>query len=532
MKNEILINAGGYETRVAWRKDGVLIQIEMERAARRDWLGNVYLGRILRVLPGMRAAFVDIGAARSAFLHANELVRAPNESADDALARLRAGQTRIVQMMRSAIGDKGARLSEQISLPSRHLLYLPTRDALLTARRLDENARQLCLEKLLRLRGDARIGLLARYTAQHARDDELRVELAKLTDDWQTIIAQAARAAAPTLLHRDLPLALRAVRDADWHTVTRVLIDCPKTLMHAQRIIVGDDVVDNNVVDAVGNGTGDGVGDDINNVVGNDVNNGVNEVTGNSVVDTVANDANNNIDTFTVDNCTARIELHHARTPIFDLYDTEAEIERALARRVELPGGGHLVFDRTEAMHTIDVNSGGLVGADIGWRANWEAARVIARQIRLRNLGGIIVADFIDMQCAEQRQQLWRRLADELAADPTPTRPSPMSALGLVEISRRRNGESLQAMLLETCAICDGGGAHKSAQSICYEIFREILRGDCKKCAVRAAPTVIAELQGAEAAHLQALAESTGKQIRLHDAPNWRVEQYVVLADG
>ncbi len=489
LREEILINVTPQETRVATLENGMLQEIYVERVKNRGIVGNIYVGRVVRVLPGMQAAFVEIGLERTAFLHARDLrpisdAALPMQQMDEqtSIASLvEEGQEILVQVVKDPIGTKGARLSGQISIPSRNLVYLPKQDYMGVSQRVQEPAtRQRLLQELERFRKNvgATGGFIIRTAGETALEEEIDLDMQFLIRVWNRLQDRLHDARAPTLLYTRLPLAMRTVRDLVWQKVKKIRIDSKETFELVRNFAreLMPDALD-------------------------------------------------------------RIEHYPGGRPIFDLYDVEKEIQRALKKRVPLKSGGYLVIDQTEAMTTIDVNTGSFVGArnleETIFKTNLEAAASLAHQLRVRNLSGIIIVDFIDMGIEEHKEQVMRTLVRELAKDRTKTQVNDMSPLGLVEITRKRTSESLERLLTEACPACGGRGIQKTPETTCYEIFREILREarqfDTEKYLVIASPAVIDLLQEEESTGLADLQDFIRRSIHLQVEPSFHQEQYEVV---
>lgn len=493
LREEILINVTPQETRVATLENGLLQEIYIEREQNKGITGNIYLGKVVRVLPGMQAAFVEMGLERTAFLHARDLVarRVETTAEDRGLQQsdtetniaslVREGQEVVVQVAKDPIGTKGARLSCQISIPSRNLVYLPDTDYLGVSQRIqDQETRARLINSLETLRAEMGYqgGFIVRTAGETAGDDELRSDMTFLVRVWDKVSTRRAASKAPTLLHATLPLAMRTVRDLVWQKVSKIRIDSRETF------------------------------------------------------ETVSNFARE-----LIPDALERIEHYPGGRPIFDLYDVEEEIQRALQNRVPLKSGGYLIIDQTEALTTIDVNTGSYVGKrnleETIFKTNLEAAAALAHQLRVRNLGGIIIVDFIDMSVDDHKHQVMRTLEKQLATDRTKTQVNDMSPLGLVEITRKRTSESLERLLTEACPSCGGRGMQKTVQTVCYEIFREILREarqfDAEKYLIIGSTGVIDMLQEDESTGLADLQDFIRKSIHLKAEPTFSQEQYEVV---
>jgi ribonuclease G len=480
MSEEILINVTPQETRVAVVENGVLQEVHIERTRGRGIVGNIYKGRVARILPGMQAAFVDIGTERAAFLHAQEVSPAANGTEVRIGERLREGDDIVVQVMKDPLGTKGARLTAQLTLPARYLVYLPYSKHIGISQKIGDDAERERLRNLVRgaMGADEEGGFILRTLAEMVDAQEIGKDIRYLKKLWSACHERIQAARPGELIHEELPLALRAMRDLVRDEVEKIRIDSReffgKAREFAQEFI--PEVYE-------------------------------------------------------------RIEHYPGERPIFDLYSVEDEIQKALARKAPLKSGGHLVFDQTEAMTTIDVNTGTYVGKhsqeDTLFKTNLEAAQAIARQLRLRNLGGIILVDFIDMEDAEHKRQVLRALEKALARDRSRVHFTEMSPLGLVELTRKRTRESLEHVLCQPCPVCQGRGVLKTPQTVCYEIFREILRearqfGAAEYCVVAAA-AVVDLLLDEEATSLLGLQEFIRRPIQLRVEPTYHQEQYDVV---
>ncbi|MBS0226353.1 MAG: ribonuclease G [Proteobacteria bacterium] len=494
MTEEILVNVTPRETRVAVVENGMLQELHIERGWRRGVVGNIYKGKVQRVMPGMQAAFVDIGLARAAFLHANDILRAmpaiPNEdgaTAADAPAAparpitelLRDGQDIVVQVVKDPIGSKGARLTMQLSVPSRYLVMLPQSKVVGVSARIEDDVERARLKGLvseLAMTGGS--GFIIRTNAEGQPAEALAEDIAYLSRAWGLVEERARNAAVGTCIYDDLSLPMRAVRDLMRRDVEKVKVDsretCEKLRVFAAQYMPG---------------------------------------------------------------LAERIELYSGARPIFDLYGVEDEIQRALQKEVPLKSGGYLVIDQTEAMTTVDVNTGSFVGQrtleETVYRTNLEAAQSVARQLRLRNLGGIIIIDFIDMHDPEHRRQVLRMLEKSLSKDHAKTTVYDFSPLGLVEMTRKRTVESLERQLCEPCPACNGRGTLKTAETVTYEIFREITRAvrqfDAERLLVIASPTVVNRITEEESTAVAELEEFLGKSIRFQQDDQYVQEHYDVV---
>ncbi len=483
MSEEILINITPQETRVALVESGVLQEIIIERSNNHGLVGNIYKGRVCRVLPGMQAAFVDIGLERSAFLHAADIAH-PNhsdEQTEDISVLVREGCEVIVQVTKNPLGNKGARLTTNISIPSRYLVFMPSLNSAGVSQKIESEEERQRLREIIDS-GSEEVGcsnsFIARTAANGVERETLLADMRFLTRLWDSIQESRKTASLPGQIHSDLPLAMRAIRDLVGPAVDRIRIDSQECMQQAA------------------------------------------EFAKKIIPDTTAN-----------------IEHYPGERPIFDLYGIEDEIQKALARKVELKSGGYLIIDQTEAMTTIDVNTGAFVGRrnleETTFKTNLEAAQSICRQLRLRNLGGIIIIDFIDMLDAEHRRQVLRALEKCLARDQAKSCITEVSSLGLVEMTRKRTRESLEHILCEPCPCCDGRGSLKTAESTCYEIFREIMREarqfDVESLLVLASQEVVELLLDEESASLADLESLVGKTIKLQAEALYTQENYDIV---
>ncbi len=478
---EILMNVTPTETRVALVENGVLQEIYIERTNHRGLVGNIYKGKVVRVLPGMQAAFVDIGLERAAFIHAAEVGKGDANTPINQL--LHEGQSLVVQVTKDPISTKGARLTTQLAIPSRYLVYMPGVDHVGVSQRIEEEEERDRLKELVNncmeaegLTGEA--GFILRTAAEGVGEDEILADTRYLRRLWRKLEERIKDNKAPSLVYDELPLSLRTIRDLSRPEVSKILIDSRETFQK--------------------------------------------------------------IEQFTqqyVPEVSERVECYPGPRPIFELYSVEDEIQRALDRKVPLKSGGYLVIDQTEAMTTIDVNTGGFVGRrnleETIYKTNLEATTAIGRQVRLRNLGGIIILDFIDMTEPEHQRQVLRMLEKMLEKDHTKSKISGVSELGLVEMTRKRTRESLEHMLMEPCKACDGRGSVKTAETICYEIFREILREErayeAGTYSVLASQQVVDRLLDEDSHGLADLEAFIGKAIKLQVESQYTQDQYDII---
>jgi ribonuclease G len=486
---DILINWAPQETRVAIVENGAVQELHIERTLERGLVGNVYLGKVVRVLPGMQSAFIDIGLERAAFLHVADLHGGPprHETRGDAPLvpierQVFEGQALTVQVIKDAIGTKGARLSTQVSIAGRMLVFLPHDNHVGISQKIGSHElREQLRQRVTALAGsspDDKGGFILRTNAEEATDAELAEDIAYLRRTWALIRERGQRSPPGSILHQDLSLAERVLRDLTVEATHTIRID---SKLQCEALKAFGEVY--------------------------------------------------------MPGAVAKLEHYKGERPIFDLFGIEEELGRALSRRVDLKSGGYLIVDQTEALTTIDVNTGGFVGArnfeDTIFKTNLEAAGSIARQMRLRNLGGIIIADFIDMQREDHQQAVLSELRKQLARDRTRTTVSGFTQLGLVEMTRKRTRESLAHMLCEPCPTCQGRGQVKTARSVCYDILREILREARqfapKEFRVIACAAVVEMLLDEESVHLAGLSEFIGRPISMRAEAGMNPEEYDIV---
>jgi len=485
VSEEILINVTPQETRIAIVENGVLQEVHVERTSNRGIVGNIYKGKVVRILPGMQAAFVEIGLKRTAFLHASDVLlpdtdRNGHSEPPPINEHLHDGQEVLVQVSKDPLGTKGARLTMHITLPARHLVFLPSSSHIGVSQKIEDDETRERLRQIVKsaVDGDEQGGFILRTMAENATEEELKGDIRYLRKTWSNVKASLENKPVITLVHEDLPLAVRAMRDIVSSETEQVRIDSRETFQKAQEF--------------------------------------VNEF---------------------IPELSVRIQYYPGERPIFDLYSVEDEIQKALERKVPLKSGGYLIFDQTEAMTTVDVNTGAYVGRknleETLLKTNLEATQAIARQLRLRNLGGIVILDLIDMSDEDHKRMVMRALEKWISRDRSKVHLTQMSQLGLVELTRKRTRESLEHILCEPCTVCGGRGMLKTAQTICYEIFREILRearqfgGD--QYLVLGSQAVIDMLLDEEAEGLEKLQMFIGKPINLQVESMYHPEQYDVV---
>jgi len=516
MGTEILINTNNVETRVALVENGVLTELYIERSRDRGIVGNVYKGRILKVLPGMQAAFVDIGMEKAGFLYVSdvdfaynleeyeELIKVKNDvnegqtSELDSLEMqglqpeaksndypiliediLQKGQEILVQVSKEPMGNKGPRLSSYITLPGRYLVFMPTIEQIGVSRRIENENERRRLRELIRSLKPPGVGYIVRTASEGKDIDELSQDIKFLNKLWQDIQEKNERTSAPCLIHRDLNLIFRTIRDLFTNEVERLIIDSPTEYYNCLEFVRSY-----------------------------------------------------------LPHLESKIELYTGKEPLFDAYGIELEISRALDRKIWLKSGGYIVIEQTEALCAIDVNTGKFVGEhnpeETILKTNLEAIKEIVYQIRLRNIGGIIIIDFIDMAKEENREKVFNALQTALKRDKAKTNILKMSELGLVEMTRQRVRESLDHVLCQPCPYCQGQGMIKSTVTICHEIFRAIQRVDTeiqpeKKIIVVVHPEV-AELLGEENSYLDQLEKELKRKIIIKINPDLHREQYEIIA--
>ncbi|MDM8547119.1 ribonuclease G [Candidatus Venteria ishoeyi] len=497
MSEEVLINVTPRETRVAVVENGVLQEVIVERVSKRGLVGNIYKGRVCRVLPGMQAAFVDVGLERAAFLHASDINLPPPQSNNNISEILHEGQNLLVQVIKNPLGTKGARLTTQISIPSRYLVFLPDIEPNIgVSQRIIGTERERLLmtvkhymetgklweeidEQAPKAGERFKCGFIIRTAADGVEEDTLQADMEFLSRIWKSIQIKAREAKPASLVYEDFPLKIRTMRDMSGMNMTRVLVDSRSSFL--EMTAFAEEFIP-----------------DIHPL----------------------------------------LEYYTGERPIFDLYNVEEEITVALKRHIELKSGGYLIIEQTEAMTTIDVNTGKFVGhrnlEETIYKTNLEATQAIVRQIRLRNLGGIIILDLIDMVDSEHRRQVLRSLEKHLEKDHAKTHISDISALGLVQMTRKRTRESLEHILCDVCPTCNGRGTVKSAETICYEILREITREarqfDAQNFLVYASEEVV-DLLIEESETIEQLEHFIDGSIRFQIEPHYIQEQYdIVLA--
>lgn len=486
MNEEILINITPQETRVALIQQGAVQELQIERTRQRGIVGNIYLAKVVRVLPGMQSAFIEIGLERTAFMHVADITQNNPQAQIEKL--LFEGQNVLVQVLKDPLGTKGARLTTQLSIAGRNLVYLPpagtdaaSEKYIGVSQRIDQPEEREAIKARLAglMPADEKGGIIVRTSAQDASDTELEHDMHYLRTTWERIREAVNHQPAPSLLYQDLSLAERVLRDvAGEQQTTQIRVDSAENFEKLKSFA-----------------------------------------------------------TLYMPNLLNKLTLHRGERALFDLFDVDAEINKALGRRVDLKSGGYLMIDQTESMTTIDVNTGSYVGArnldDTVFKTNLEAAQSIARQLRLRNLGGIIIIDFIDMLSKDHQESVLNELKRNLERDHARTSVSEFSSLGLVEMTRKRTRESLAHITCEPCPTCQGKGEVKTAQTICYEILREIVREhrqfNPREFRIVAAPDVIDLFLEEENQFLAQLGDFINKPIKLQAESSFRQEQYDIV---
>ena len=487
MSTELLVNVTPSETRVALVEQGILQEVHIERQAKRGLVGNIYKGKISRVLPGMQAAFVDIGMDKAAFLHASDIV--PHTECVDVREKehfqvgniaelVRQGQDIMVQVVKDPISTKGARLTTDITLPSRYLVFMPGSSHVGVSQRIESEGERERLKNIVSRQVDELGGFIVRTAAEGVGERELEQDTQFLKRLWSKVLERRQKYKPCSMLYEDLSLAFRILRDFVGTELDKIRVDSRQTFEQLKLF------------------TEEFVPEMVN-----------------------------------------KLDYYSGDSPIFDLYDVENEIQRALERKVELKSGGYIIIDQTEAMTTIDINTGAFVGhrnlEETIFNTNVEATAAIARQLRLRNLGGIIIIDFIDMQSEDHRRRVLQSLEQALSRDRAKTGVNGFSHLGLVEMTRKRTRESLEHVLCSECPECKGRGRVKTVESVCYEILREILRVnrayDADQFVVYAALQVAEALHVEESHSLAELEVFIGKQVKVHAEPLYSQEQFDVV---
>jgi ribonuclease G len=507
MPTELIINARSHETRVALVENGLTVELHIERKTGQELMGNIYHGRVVRVLPGMQAAFVDIGLERTGFLYVSDVHKEFQELEELMLQRsgqnetpeyeeageadsdqtgrmgflieelLREGQDIMVQVAKEPLGNKGARLTSHISLPGRHLVLMPTVNHIGVSRKIEDKDERERLKGIMQSIRTADIGFIVRTVSEGSSADKLKAEMDFLLRLWSNIQERMAKSRIPGLLHKDLSVSLRAVRDLFTREVDRLVIDAKDEYL--------------NIMDF--------------------------------------------INTF-APRLRYSVELYEGSEPIFDAYGIEMEISRSLNRKVWLKSGGSIVIEMTEALTAIDVNTGSYVGKrnleETILKTNLEAVKEIAYQLRFRNIGGLIVIDFIDMEKKPNRERVFQALREAMSKDRAKTNILRMSDLGLIEMTRKRTRENLNRVLTEPCFYCEGSGTLKSRKTVCYEIIRDIEREGSaaggEQIVVTVHPQIDSVLKEEERDSIIELEKRVNKRIVIVSKETHHLEQYEI----
>ena len=507
MSMEIVINATKEETRVALLENKILTELFIDRKKEHGIVGNVYKGRVVKVLPGMQSAFVDIGHERAAFLHVADVAdmadqteeQAPpiDEEEDEKIELepepprrgkgnshtiedlLQEGQEIVVQISKEPRGTKGPRVTTYLSLPGRYLVYMPTVNHVGVSRRIERDEERARLKEMILGMRKPGVGYIIRTVSEGLSEEEFRSDMEFLERLWQNIMIKKEGVGAPALLHTDLDLAFRIVRDLFTSRVERLIIDSKQEHGRIKGFV----------------------------------------------------------ETY-LPSLSSRVELYEKEEPLFDAFGIEIEISKALSKKVWLKSGGYIVIDYPEALTVIDVNTGRYVGKrdleETILKTNLEAVKEIAYQLRLRNIGGIIIIDFIDMEKEKNREKVYSTLREALIQDRARTHILPITELGLVEMSRERVRENLLRILCDPCPYCEGRGNTKSPTTVCYEIFREIRRLGLspreKKMIIGVHPNVANLLYDEERQGIEDLERQFHKKIVIKADQSLHLEQYDIVA--
>jgi ribonuclease G len=506
MYKQLVINVSEHETRVALLEDGTIAELYVDRGDDSDIAGNIYKGRVLRVLPGMQAAFVNIGLSQAAFIYVDDvfyddykeyahMFNIESEIEEDSLVDdpgpvflkkrdmnieelIREGQEILVQAAKSPMGTKGARISTYISLPGRFLVLMPTSNHIGISRRIEDEAERERLKRLVQNLRTEDYGYIVRTAAEGEKEEKLAYEMGFLNNLWKNIQKKFETAPTPSTLHLELSISLRAVRDLLIQEVEKLVIDSKQTYDAVLAFL----------------------------------------------------------DTY-MPSLKEHVVLYNGREPVFDAYNLEGDISRALKRKVWLKSGGYILIEHTEALVAIDVNTGRYVGKhnleETILKTNLEAVKEIAYQIRLRDLGGILIIDFIDMEKKSNQEKVFTALREALKKDKSKTHVLPMSEMGIIQMTRKRTREPLTRILCEPCFYCEGEGYLVSRQSICYNIYREILREaydmDGTQLTLRVNPKIAELFLGEKDVLISNLERNIGKQIVIYPSPEFHMEQFDIF---
>jgi ribonuclease G len=513
MLKQLVVNAAEHETRLALVEDGTIAELFIKRKDSADIAGNIYKGRVQRVLPGMQAAFVDIGLNQAAFIHVNDVIGEdpsvmaaemgngcePGDEPPVAAAQrdpsgfptekatpeipiedlLREGQEVMVHVAKSPIGTKGARVTCHVSLPGRFLVMMPTSDHIGISRKIVDEVERLRLKEMVQSMRQAPYGYIVRTAAEGVQNEKVAYEMDFLKNLWENIQKKHKVAPTPSLVHKELNVSLRAVRDLLTHEADQLVIDSRE----GYRSILSF------------------------------------------------------LDTFmpSYKNC---VEFYEGKEPIFDAYNLEGDISRAVKRKVWLKSGGYIVIEQTEALVAIDVNTGRYVGKhnleETILKTNLEAVKEIAYQVRLRDIGGIIIIDFIDMMRKSNQEKVYNALKDALKKDRSKTNVLPISEMGLIQMTRKRIKDPLTSILCEPCSYCDGEGFLVSRRTVCHNIYREVLRAahdmmGGERFSLHVNPEIAERLHGEDNAIITSLERIIGKQIVIYPNTKYHLEEFDII---
>lgn len=501
MTKELVINTTAHETRVALLESGHIAELYIERNRERGIVGNIYKGRVIRVLPGMQAAFVDIGLEKAGFLYVADVLaemeaveqfieggaqgrKLSDNGSEEGEAYppiedlLQEGQEILVQVAKEPIGTKGARITAHISLPGRHLVYMPTVDHVGISRRIEDDEEKARLRQTVEAIRPEGTGFIVRTAAEGKSEQDLKADMDVLVALWREVSSRKERTGAPCLIHSDLDVTSKVLRDILTEDVRRIVVDSPR---EHQKIV--------------------------------------------NFIETV------------MPKMAIPVELYNDHEPIFDAFGLEVEIARALGRKVWLKSGGYIIIEQTEALTAVDVNTGRFVGKhnleDTILKTNLEAVKEVAFQLRLRNIGGLIIIDFIDMEKEAHREKVHSALEEALKLDKAKTNILKISELGLVEMTRKRVRESIGRTLCEPCPYCEGKGSIKSRTTMAYEIFRELHR-ELKglpgyRVTLLVHPDIAALLSDEERHGIEELENRYQKQIAINARQGFHQEQFEIL---
>jgi len=489
MTSELIINVTFNETRIAFLENGVLVEFFVEQKNGHSMVGSIYKGKAARIVPGMDAAFIDIGLEKSAFLYVGDIIldRMMYEEFDDSDFRidrneriegvLEDGQELIVQVSREPIGQKGTRVTSKITLPGRLLVLMPATDHVGVSRRIEQEEERKRLAALLKEICPSGYGVIARTASEGKGAEELKADLNFLIRIWESIQEKSKSARAPSILHQELGIIFRVIRDLHSHNLKKIVVD--------------DEFVYKKVADFLK-------------------------------------------EYLPEEGC--EVEHFDEKDPIFEAYRIEIEIAKLLHKKIWLKSGGYIVLDYTEALTVIDVNTGRYLGKkdleDTILRTNLEAVKEIAYQVRLRNIGGIIVIDFIDMERKESRDLVFQTLVETLKKDRIKTFAYPISEIGVVQLTRKRTRHNIVSLMTETCPNCDGAGYIKSRYTVCYEVLRE-LKSSCRKDEgktfnIHLSPEVAGLLYEEEKSSLEHIETAYKTKVNIIANPEYSIDKFSI----